>query len=45
MEMSGQLHAQAALPTEQDPDSHLMGGWVDPRAGLKAVVKRKIPSP
>jgi hypothetical protein len=21
-----------------------MGGWVDPRAGLDAVVKRKIPS-
>jgi hypothetical protein len=38
MEVSGQLHAPAALPPG-------IGGWVGPRAGLDAVLKRKIPSP
>jgi hypothetical protein len=36
MEVSGQLHAHG---------THWIGGWVDPRAVLDAVVKRKIPSP
>jgi hypothetical protein len=27
------------------PVTHWIGGWVGPRAGLDAVVKRKIPSP
>jgi hypothetical protein len=27
------------------PGNHWIGGWVRPRAGLDAVVKRKIPSP
>jgi hypothetical protein len=46
MEVSGQLHALAALPPrERAPDTHWVGGWVDPRTVLDAVVKRKIPSP
>jgi hypothetical protein len=32
-------------PRETAPDTHWIGGWVDPRAVLDAVVKRKIPSP
>jgi hypothetical protein len=32
-------------PTERVSGIHWMGGWVDPRAVLEAVVKRKIPSP
>jgi hypothetical protein len=31
--------------TERAPDTHWTGGWVDPRAVMDAVVKRKIPSP
>jgi hypothetical protein len=46
MEVSGQLHAPAALPPrERATDTHWTGGWVGPRAVLDAVVKRKIPSP
>jgi hypothetical protein len=30
---------------EKAPGTHCIGGWVGPRTGLKAVVKRKIPSP
>jgi hypothetical protein len=41
MEASGQLHAPVALP----PGTHWIGDWVDPRAVLDAVVKRKIPRP
>jgi hypothetical protein len=36
--MSGQFHATAALP----PGTHWIGGWVDPRAGLDEVKKRKL---
>jgi hypothetical protein len=32
-------------PGERAPGTHWIGGWVDPRAVLDAVVKRKIPSP
>jgi hypothetical protein len=32
-------------PREREPGTHWIGGWVGPRAGLDAVVKRKIPSP
>jgi hypothetical protein len=32
-------------PREKTSGSHWIGGWVGPRAGLDAVVKRKIPSP
>jgi hypothetical protein len=46
MEVSGQLHARAALLLGKvPPGTHWIGGWVGPRAVLDAVVKRKIPSP
>jgi hypothetical protein len=46
MELSGQLHAPAALtPKERAPGNHWIGGWVGTRAVLDAVVKRKIPAP
>jgi hypothetical protein len=38
MEVSGQLHAPAALP----PANNWIGGWVSPRDELDAVGKRKI---
>jgi hypothetical protein len=44
MEVSGQLHAPAALPPEKDPPgTHWIGGWVGPRAGLDMVSKRPSP--
>jgi hypothetical protein len=47
MEVSGQLHAQAALPPLQGKSAgtHWIVRWVGSRAVLDAVVKRKIPSP
>jgi hypothetical protein len=46
MEVSGQLHAPAALPPRKEPlGTHWIGDGVGPRAVLNAVVKRKIPSP
>jgi hypothetical protein len=44
MEVSGQLHAPAALPQGKSPGTHWIGGWVGSRAILDAVVKRKISS-
>jgi hypothetical protein len=45
MEVSGQLHDTAALLPRKEPPIHTgKAGWVDPRAGLDAVVKRKIPT-
>jgi hypothetical protein len=32
-------------PRERAPGTHWIGGWVDPRAVLNPVVKRKIPRP
>jgi hypothetical protein len=32
-------------PRERAPHTHWIGGWVDPRAILDMVIKRKIPSP
>jgi hypothetical protein len=41
--VSGQLHAPAALPPgERAPATHWIVGWVDPRAGLDDVEKRKF---
>jgi hypothetical protein len=41
--VSGQLHAPAALPLgERGPGTHWTGGWVDPRASLDDVEKRKF---
>jgi hypothetical protein len=45
MEVSGQLHSPAAYTRERAPAIHWIEGWVRPRAGLDAVVRRKIPSP
>jgi hypothetical protein len=40
MEVSGQLHAPAALPpTERAPGTHWIESWVGARAVLDAVVK------
>jgi len=45
MEVSGQLHGQAALPQRKEPPLPIgEGGWMGPRAGLEAVAKRKITS-
>jgi hypothetical protein len=46
MEVSGQLHAPAALPPGKEPLVPIWweAGWA-PRAVLDAVVKRKIPNP
>jgi len=32
-------------PRERAPGTHFLGGWVGPRAGLDAVMNRKIPRP
>jgi len=32
-------------PRGRAPGTHWIRGWVGPRAGLDAVVKRKIPNP
>jgi hypothetical protein len=43
MEVSGQLHAPAALPLDKNVAStHWIGVWVGIRACLEAVEKRKI---
>jgi hypothetical protein len=45
MEVRGKLHAPAALPPgKAPPGTDCIGGRVGPRAGLDAVVRRKIPS-
>jgi hypothetical protein len=47
MEVSGQLHAPAALPLEKEHKVPIRQewGWVGPRAGLDAVAKITFPSP
>jgi hypothetical protein len=44
MELSGQLHASAALllPEERAPGAHSIGESVGPRVDLDAVEKRTI---
>jgi DMSO/TMAO reductase YedYZ molybdopterin-dependent catalytic subunit len=43
MEVSGQLHALAAIPAvERAHDTHCIEGWVGLRADLDAVEWRKI---
>jgi hypothetical protein len=32
-------------PRERAPGTHCIGGWMGPRAGLDAVVRRKIRNP
>ena len=41
MEVSGQLHALAALPLRKYLGTHLLGGWVGPRAAVDVSQKRK----
>jgi hypothetical protein len=44
MEVSGQLHAPAALPPGKElPGTHWIGGWVDPTAVLDAVKRKQMP--
>jgi len=45
MDVDGQVHVPTALTPGKVPGTHWIGGWVGPRAGLDAVVRRKIPSP
>jgi hypothetical protein len=46
MEVSGQLHAPAALPPLRiATGTPWIGGWVGPRAGLDAMAKRKFLCP
>jgi hypothetical protein len=35
-------HPGRFTPGERDPGTHWIGGWVDPRAGLEDVEKRKF---
>jgi hypothetical protein len=43
MEVRGQLHAAAALPTrERAPSTHYRGGWMGPSVGVDAVEKIKV---
>jgi hypothetical protein len=42
MEVSGQLHVQAALPSrERAPGFYWVGGCMGPRTSLEVVEKRK----
>jgi len=41
MEMSSQ-HTGRFTPRERASGTHRIGGWMGPRAGLKAAAKRKI---
>jgi hypothetical protein len=42
MEDSGQLHDVAALPpVNRAPNAHRTGGYVDPKAGMDALEKKK----
>jgi hypothetical protein len=43
MEVSGQLHAPAALPPEKEPHgTHWIEGWVGPKTCLDDAERRKI---
>jgi len=44
MEVSGQLHTPAVLPPgKEPPETHCIGVWLDPKAGLDTVAERKSP--
>jgi hypothetical protein len=45
MEVSGQLHAPAALPPGKAPGARWVGGWVGPRCRQDTVEKVKISCP
>jgi len=42
--VGGKLHAPAALPPRKRPDTHCVGGWVGPRAGLDGCGKSRPPT-
>jgi hypothetical protein len=43
MEVSGQLHAPAVLPLGKEALVSVdWGGWVDPKAGLDTLFKRRV---
>jgi hypothetical protein len=44
MRVGGQLHALATLPLGKRPDTHCIGGWVGPRAGLDGCKKISPPT-
>jgi len=45
MDVSGELHTPVVLSSGgESPYTNWIGGWVDPRAGLDAVAKRKNPT-
>jgi hypothetical protein len=41
MRVGGQLHSPAALPPGKRPDTHCIGGWVGPTAGLDGCGKSR----
>ena len=41
--MGGQRHSTAALPPGRIPNTHCIGGWVGPRAGLYGSEKSRSP--
>lgn len=45
MEVTGQLHALAAVPLEKSSDTHWIGGWMGTVASLDVMEKRKISYP
>jgi hypothetical protein len=45
MDVSGQTHTQAIVPPTKKPLVPQKKGWVDPRATLNALEKRKISFP
>jgi hypothetical protein len=44
MEMSGQLHSPAALPSGKELPVHFLGDWVSPRIGISTVKEEQSPT-
>jgi len=42
MDVSVQLQALVTLPSRRNPGAHSIGGWVDPRAGMDVLERRKF---
>jgi hypothetical protein len=42
MEVSGQFTPRSFYPRGKSPGTHWIGGWVEPRAGLDDMEKRKF---
>jgi len=42
LEVNGQIEAQAALPSGSNPNTHRVGCFVGPRAGLDILGKKKV---